>query len=117
MFWVYILENIAGKFYIGHTHALEARLISHNRTDKLRGAFTRKNGPWELVWKEEHPARSSAMVRERQIKGMKSAKWIRAELLKGRVEEHNNIVLAETNKERRHYYEMLWETGSDVNSS
>jgi predicted GIY-YIG superfamily endonuclease len=85
MFWVYILQNPAGKFYIDQTDDLENRLHSHNRDDKVLGKFTRKNGPWHLVWSEAHPTRASAMARERQIKGMKSAKWVREELLNGRV--------------------------------
>ena len=85
MFWVYILQNPQGKFYIGHTDDLPNRLHSHNRTGKTLGKFTRKNGPWELVWSEEHPTRASAMARERRIKAMKSALWIRDTLLNGRV--------------------------------
>jgi putative endonuclease len=85
MFWVYVLQNPDGKFYIGHTSEPLLRLESHNRTDKVVGKFTRKNGPWELVWCEEHRSRSSAIKRERQIKGMKSARWIREQLLNGRV--------------------------------
>jgi len=81
VFWVYVLENPNGKFYIGQTSDLEARIEFHNRTDSFDGHFTRKNGPWKLVWKEEHPTRSSAMARERQIKRMKSAVWIRTHLL------------------------------------
>ena len=81
MFWTYILENPAGRFYIGHTEKLEARLENHNRTDRIAGKFTRKNGPWKLVWSEAHPTRSSAMQPERKIKGMKSARWIRECLL------------------------------------
>jgi predicted GIY-YIG superfamily endonuclease len=85
MYRVYILENPAGKFYIGHTDDLNLRLHSHNRTDIARGKFTRKNGPWILAWSEEHSSRAAAMARERQIKSMKSAKWIREQLLNGRV--------------------------------
>ena len=85
MCWVYILQNAQGRFYIGQTDDLDLRLHSHNRTDRTLGKFTRKNGPWELVWSEEHPTRASAMARERQIKGMKSARWIREQLLKGGV--------------------------------
>ena len=85
MFWVYILQNPKGQFYVGHTDELSTRLYSHNRTDKVLGKFTRKNGPWDLVWSEERPTRSSAMARERQIKSMKSARWIRDSLLNGRV--------------------------------
>jgi putative endonuclease len=85
MFWVYILQNPDGMFYIGHTDDLEARLASHNRTDKVAGKFTRKNGPWNLVWSEMHSTRAAAMKREREIKRMKSARWIREVLLSGRV--------------------------------
>ncbi len=85
MFHVYILENVAGKFYIGHTDDLQTRLASHNDNGPTHGKYTRKNGPWALVWSEEHPDRASAMARERQIKSMKSARWIREVLLNGRV--------------------------------
>ncbi len=82
MFWAYILQNPAGRFYIGHTDNLENRVKNHNRTDKMAGKFTRKNGPWTLVWSEEHPDRSSATQRERQIKNWKSARLIRERLLR-----------------------------------
>lgn len=81
MFFVYILENPEGRFYIGHTDNLEERLVNHNRTDKTAGKFTRKNGPWKIVWSESHPTRSTAVLRERAIKRMKSARWIREHLL------------------------------------
>src|ERR1700693_4939369 len=73
MYWVYILQNPEGRFYIGHTDDLPARVRSHNRTDKTLGKYTRKNGPWDLAWSEEHATRSSAMSREKAIKAMKSA--------------------------------------------
>jgi putative endonuclease len=81
MFWVYVLENPFGKFYIGQTSDLVERLKDHNRTDCFEGHFARKNGPWSLVWYEQHASRSSAVRRERQIKRMKSARWIRQHLL------------------------------------
>ncbi len=83
MFWVYLLQNPQGRFYIGHTDDLPSRLDSHNRTDRVAGKFTRKHGPWELVWSEAHSTRASAMTRERQLKALKSARWIRAHLLAG----------------------------------
>src|SRR5687767_6672852 len=81
MFWVYVLQNRRGKFYVGHTEDLIERLKDHNRTDCFDGHFTRKNGPWTLEWSEVHESLSSAVKRERQIKRMKSAKWIRKNLL------------------------------------
>ena len=85
MYWVYILENPQGRFYVGHTDNLAVRLNNHNRADKKSGKFTRANGPWAVVWSEIHATRALAMARERQIKAMKSARWIREQLLNGRV--------------------------------
>ena len=82
MFWVYVLQNPAGRFYIGHTDDLERRVKSHNRIDKISGKFTRKNGPWVLIWSEKHLDRSAAMDREREIKKWKSARLIRDRLLR-----------------------------------
>ncbi len=85
MFWVYILQNPQGRFYIGQTDDLAVRLKNHNRTEKKAGKFTRANGPWALAWSEAHATRALAMAREGQIKAMKSARWIREHLLNGRV--------------------------------
>jgi predicted GIY-YIG superfamily endonuclease len=81
MFWVYILHNPLGRFYVGHTDDLPTRIANHNRTDKIAGKFTRKQGPWTLVWSEEHPDRPRAVRREREIKAWKSAHLIRRRLL------------------------------------
>jgi putative endonuclease len=87
MFWTYVIQNPAGQFYVGHTQDLFSRLNNHNRTDKIAGKFTRKNGPWTLVWSQEHPDRASAMRREREIKRWKSARLIREQLLNSSVLE------------------------------
>ena len=80
-FWVYILQNPAGRFYVGHTDDVERRVLEHNDATRGRATFTHKNGPWTLVWQESHPDRTAAMAREKQIKSMKSARWIRENLL------------------------------------
>ncbi len=80
-FWTYVLENNAGKFYIGSTSDFAARLERHNDPTRDRVAYTSKHMPWTLVWSESHDTRASAMAREKQIKCMKSAKWFRRELL------------------------------------
>jgi putative endonuclease len=79
-FWVYILENPQGRFYIGSSDDPQRRLAEHN-SDLGHVTFTHKHGPWALVWSEPHPTRAAAVARERQIKAMKSAAWIRRELL------------------------------------
>ena len=68
--------NDNGRFYVGHTEDPEVRLEDHNRLDSFDGKFTRKNGPWGLVWSEPHPTRALAIAKERQIKAMKSSRWI-----------------------------------------
>ena len=80
-FWVYILENRQGKFYIGSTGNYLKRLEEHNSLDKDLTKYTHKNGPWSLVWKQKHDSRASAMRQEKRIKSMKSSKWIRKKLL------------------------------------
>jgi predicted GIY-YIG superfamily endonuclease len=80
-FWVYVLENPAGRFYVGHTDDLERRLEEHNASKRGRCTYSHKNGPWKRVWQEGHPDRAFSTAREKQIKSMKSAAWIRRELL------------------------------------
>jgi len=66
------------------------KIDASDRIVRCRGtrgsmSYTYKNGPWQLVWQEEHPTRSAATAREREIKRKKSAVWIRQHLLNGRV--------------------------------
>ncbi len=81
MFWVYILQNPDGKFYIGQTENLERRIIEHNSSDTELFKFTHKNGPWKLIWSEQYNTRSETMNREKFIKSRKSSKWIMEFLL------------------------------------
>ena len=78
---MYVLENPQGRFYVGHTDDLSRRLGEHNDPCRSGTKYTRKHGPWVLVWSERHPDRPSAVRRERFIKGRKSAAWIRQYLL------------------------------------
>ena len=80
-FWVYVLENETGRYYVGSTDDLDRRLAEHNDPANSRVRYTAKHAPWRLVWSESHATRASAVRRERQIKRMKSARWIRNSLL------------------------------------
>jgi len=75
------LENASGRFYVGSTDDLTSRVAEHNDPTRDKSKYTAKTGPWRLAWSEPHATRSAAMQRERQIKGMKSARWIRETLL------------------------------------
>ena len=69
-FHAYILQSQStGRYYCDQTKNLEQRLRHHNDPEYRPDATTRRfPGPWQLVWSEVHDARSSAMLRERQIK-------------------------------------------------
>jgi putative endonuclease len=69
-YWVYILRSQSTeRYYCGSTEDVERRLRQHNDPD-YGGTKTTKRfaGPWRLVWKQEHPSRSEAMLAEKQIK-------------------------------------------------
>ena len=81
-FHVYIIENPAGRLYVGHTDDLPRRLLEHNAPEHNQRKYTTKHaGPWRLVWSKEHASRAEAMRREREIKSMRSSRWIREKLL------------------------------------
>ena len=66
-YFVYILRNEKGFYYIGVTNDLAVRLKRHNKD--RGGKFTKNKGPFSLVYYEVFSDLSSAMRRERQIKG------------------------------------------------
>ena len=81
MYWVRVLENAHGRLYVGSTDDLPRRVEEHNSPEKVGTKYTHKHGPWRLVWSEEHETPFSAVRREKAVKRMKSAAWIRGELL------------------------------------
>ena len=85
-FWVYVLQNPAGRFYVGSTDDWPERIKQHNPStvDYQGSKYTHKNGPWNLVYYESYQTRSEAMAREKFIKSRKSAVWIRTNLLSSR---------------------------------
>jgi putative endonuclease len=78
MYTVYIIySQTADRYYVGHTSDVVRRLTEHNQTNEIAGKYTRKNGPWELVYREENYfTRADAMQREKEIKNWKSRKKI-----------------------------------------
>jgi putative endonuclease len=79
MFYVYILESLSnGSFYVGQTNDLVVRVKKHNKGE-VRS--TRQKIPWRLVYSEEYPTRSQAMLREREIKSRKKRKFLEGLIL------------------------------------
>ncbi|MBN1253940.1 MAG: GIY-YIG nuclease family protein [Deltaproteobacteria bacterium] len=72
--FVYILRSLKDEsYYVGTTQELESRLKYHNQ---IGTQYTKQKRPWELVYSEEHPDRSSAMKREYAIKKRGGKKFI-----------------------------------------
>jgi putative endonuclease len=72
VYYVYILQSLkTGRLYIGHTDDLTRRLQEHNTS--RGGKYSRRNGPWKLVYSEQHPDRSSAARREQYLKSTKGS--------------------------------------------
>ena len=74
-YFVYILESLkSGRYYVGYAADVEERLEYHNR-----GATRSTRGwrPWRIAYIESHSEKRDAMKREREIKRMKSRRYIR----------------------------------------
>ncbi len=74
MFYVYILYSKAiSRFYIGQSENPEKRLVSHNSGISR---YTSVANDWTIVHTESFEDRTGAIKRERQIKRMKSRRYI-----------------------------------------
>ncbi len=74
MHYFYILySDKTNRYYYGSSHNVELRLILHNE-----GATpSTKNGrPWKIAYVEEYETKTEALKREKEIKRIKSRKYI-----------------------------------------
>ena len=73
-YFVYIIQSLKdGTYYVGSTRDLNERLERHNQG---RSNYTKAKRPWKLRYSEKHPDRSSASIRENEIKSRKSKSYI-----------------------------------------
>jgi len=73
-YFVYILQSQKdGTYYVGSTQDPHKRLERHNQG---RSKYTKPKRPWEIIYFEEYPNRSSAVRRENQIKRRKDKDYI-----------------------------------------
>jgi putative endonuclease len=70
-FFVYILQNDEGCYYIGQTDNLEARLLRHNQGEVF---WTKNRGPWKLACSRQFNSRSEAVSEELRLKSLKNKK-------------------------------------------
>lgn len=72
---VYILDSARnGRYYIGFTRDIEARLALHSRG---KVTSTKPFRPLKIVYAEEHETSAGARKRERQLKALKSRTALR----------------------------------------
>lgn len=70
-FYLYILKCNDNSYYIGHTDELEKRINQHSTGQGC--LYTANKLPIQLMYFQEHPTRTEALIAERKIK-----KWSRA---------------------------------------
>ena len=68
VYQVYVLQNRGGKFYIGLSDNVRARLHQHNQGISK---WTQKYRPWSLVWTSESMSLSDARRLENRLKRQK----------------------------------------------
>ncbi len=73
-FYVYIIQSRKDlSYYIGQCDDLDRRMSKH--ADGM-SKYTASKRPLRLVYFERHDSRTEALKREKQIKAMKSRKYI-----------------------------------------
>jgi putative endonuclease len=65
---VYVLRNAEGRFYIGLSEDLFARMEQHNSG---KSKWTKSRGPWSLVWTSDRMPLSDARKLENFLKRQK----------------------------------------------
>ena len=80
MFTVYAVYNSsADKLYIGQTIDINQRLTQHN-TGTFKGYTSRFQGEWELIYTEQVPTRTEALLREKQLKSHRGREFIKTHI-------------------------------------
>lgn len=80
--WVYILKLSNGKYYVGSTSNLAARLVSHKGG---RSNYTSKHLPLYLVFSQEYVDVSRAKKVELWLKQLKSKEIIERIITDGKI--------------------------------
>ncbi|THU40723.1 GIY-YIG nuclease family protein [Niastella caeni] len=76
MYTVYVLYSTRfDKIYIGYTSDLQDRFKSHNELGTK--GWTIKFRPWEILHTENFDSKTSAMMREKQLKSAQGRAFIK----------------------------------------
>ena len=75
MFFVYALySKDFDKIYIGYSPDPNKRLLSHN--DERSSGWTSKFRPWILIYTEKCESKTTALVREKQLKTSRGRNFV-----------------------------------------
>ena len=78
MFYVYILQSVSSKrFYTGYTSNLRKRFLEHNSS---KSVYTRKRGPYKLIYYEACIDEEDAKSRELYLKSGVGKRYVRNRL-------------------------------------
>lgn len=78
MYYVYVLQSItSGCLYTGFTRSVYKRLKGHN--DGLN-EFSKKFGPWKLIYYEVYIIKEDAIAREKFLKSGSGKKYLDKQL-------------------------------------
>jgi putative endonuclease len=75
-YYVYVLKNSAGNFYIGYTADLRKRITDH----EAGGARTTRGRDYRLIYYEAYRNKVDALGREKFLKGGSGRKYINKQL-------------------------------------
>jgi putative endonuclease len=74
VYHIYIVASKSRVIYVGMTNDLARRLWEHKQ--KMANGFTAQYNVDRLVWFEEHGNPTSAILREKEIKGWRRSKKV-----------------------------------------
>jgi putative endonuclease len=68
---VYVLQNPAGRYYLGLSEDVDSRLVQHNAG---LSQWTAKYRPWTLIWRSTSGSLSDARKLEKLLKRQKGGR-------------------------------------------
>ena len=78
MYFIYVLENSSGRWYIGQTDDIVRRLGRHNMN---MVKSTKNYGPWNIVYSETCNTRREAMQREKYLKSGRGRIYLKSKIV------------------------------------
>ncbi|GMU74371.1 MAG: hypothetical protein AMXMBFR44_5680 [Candidatus Campbellbacteria bacterium] len=74
-YYVYVLKSRTNnQWYVGYTSDLRKRYIEHSRG---KSTYTKKRGPYELIYYEAYRNEQDAVSREQQLKSGQGKMYLR----------------------------------------